>query len=43
MNCRPFILYEIIGQLLPNKLHAPQHGTLGVTCVYNGHVSYTML
>ena len=34
------VLYENIDQILPNKLHALQ---IGDTCVYNGHVFYTLL
>jgi len=37
------ILYENIDQILPNKLHGPMHYKIGVTCVYNGHVFYTLL
>jgi len=36
-------LYENIDQTLPNKLHGPMHHKIGVTCVYNGHVFYTLL
>jgi len=28
---------------LPNKLHGPMHYKIEVTCVYNGHVAYTMM
>jgi len=38
-----FVLYENIEQILPNKLHGPVHYKIGVTCVYNGHVFYTLL
>ena len=37
-----YILNENIDQIfpqLPNKLHGPMHYKVGVTCVYNGHVS----
>ena len=34
------VLYEKIDQILTNKLHAPMHYKIGVTCVYNGHVGY---
>ena len=34
------ILYEDIDR---SKLHGPMHYKLGVTCVYNGHVFYTLL
>jgi len=33
-------LYENIDQILLNKLHGPMHYTIGVTCVYTGHVFY---
>ena len=32
------LLYENIGQILPNKLHGSMHYKIGGTCVYNGHV-----
>ena len=28
---------------LRNKSHGPMHYKIGVTCVYNGHVFYTLL
>jgi len=37
------VLYESIDQILLNKLHGPMHYKIGVTCVYNGHVFYTLL
>jgi len=37
------LLYENMDQILPNKLHGPMHYHIGVTCVYNGHVFYTLL
>jgi len=37
------LLYENIDQILTNKLHGPMHYKIGVTCVYNGHVFYTLL
>ena len=39
------VLYENIDQILPNELHGPIHYTIvdAVTCVYNGHVLYTLL
>ena len=37
------ILYTNIGQKLQNKLHGPMHYEIGDTCVYNGHVFYTLL
>jgi len=37
------ILYEKIDLILPNKLHGPMHYKIGVTCVYNAHVFYTLL
>jgi len=36
------LFYENIDQILPNRLHRPMHYTIGVTCVYNGHVFYTL-
>jgi len=42
LNCE-HVLYETIDQILPNKLHGPMHYKIGVTCVYNGHVFYTLL
>jgi len=36
-------LYKNIDQILTNKLHGPMHYKIGVTCVYNGHVFYTLL
>jgi len=37
------VLYENIDQILPNKLNGPMHYKISVTCVYNGHVFYTVL
>jgi len=37
------VLYEDIDQVLPNKLYEPVHYKIGVTCVYNGHMFYTLL
>jgi len=37
------VLYENIDQILLNKLHGPIHYKVGVTCLYNGHVFYTLL
>ena len=37
------VVYENMGQILPNKLHGPMHYKIGVTCVYNGHMVYTLL
>ena len=34
---------ENIGQILPNILHGSMHYKIGVTCVYNGHVIYTLV
>jgi len=39
---RYVVLYENIDQILPNQLHGPMHYNIGVTCVYNGHVFYTL-
>jgi len=38
-----FLLYENIDLKLSNKLHELMHYKIGVTCVYNGHVIYTLL
>ena len=40
---RKWLLYENIDQILPNKLHGPMNYKIDVTCVYNGHVFYTLL
>ena len=37
------LLYKNIDKILPNKLHEPMYYKIGVTCVYNGHVFYTLL
>ena len=37
------VLYTNIDLKLRNKLHGPMHCKIGVTCVYNGHVFYTLL
>ena len=37
------VLYENIDQKLQNKLHGPMYYKIGVTCVYNGNVFYTLL
>ena len=37
------VLYENIYQIFQNKLHGPMHYKIGVTCVNNGHVFYTLL
>ena len=36
------VLYENIDQKLQNKLHGPLYYKIGVTCVYNGNVFYTL-
>ena len=38
-----YILFENIDQILPNKLHRLMHYKIGVKCVYNRHVFYTLL
>jgi len=43
LYCSTLVLYTNSDQTLPNKLHGPMHYKLGVTCVYNGHVFYTLL
>ena len=37
------VLHENIDQTLPDKSHVPMHYKIGVTCIYNGHVFYTLL
>jgi len=37
------LLYTNIDMKQPNKLHGPKYCKIGVTCVYNGHVFYTLL
>ena len=37
------ILYTNVDQKLWNKLYGPMHYKIGVTCVFNGHVVYTLL
>jgi len=36
-------LYTNIDLKLQNKSHGPMHYKIGVTCVYIGHVFYTLL
>ena len=43
VDCIYIVLYEIIDQTLPNKLHGLMHYKIGVTCEYNEHVFYTLL
>ena len=42
-SVQPLILYENIDQKLQIKLHGPMHYKIGDTCVYNGHMIYTLL
>jgi len=37
------VLHENIDLILPNKLHSPIQYKIVVTCVFNGHVFYTLL
>jgi len=37
------LLYTNIDMKQPTKLHGPMYCKIGVTCVYNGHVFYTLL
>ena len=37
------VLYTNIDLKLRNKSHGPMHCKIGVTCVYIGHVFYTLL
>ena len=37
------LLYENNDQILPNTLHGPMHYTIGVACIYNGHVFYSRI
>ena len=41
--CQRTVLYNNIDQTLPNKLDGPTHCNVGVTCVSNDHVFYTLL
>jgi len=36
-------LYTNIDWKLPNKSHGPIHYKIGVSCVYNRHMVYTLL
>jgi len=36
-------LYTNIDHLLQHKSHRPMHYKIGDTCVYNGHLLYTLL
>jgi len=38
-----YALHVNVDQTLPNRLHGPMYNKIGVTCVYNGHVSYFLL
>jgi len=38
-----YMLYGNIDQLLPNKLHGQMHYEIGVACVHNGHLLFTLL
>ena len=44
-NCYNLLeLYENIDQILPNKFHGSIiHYKIGVTCVFNGHMFYTLV
>ena len=42
-TARPIVLYTNIDLKLRNKSHGPMHYKIGVTCVYIGHVFYTLL
>ena len=37
------VLYENIDQILLNKSHGPMHYKIGVTCIYHGHVFFTLV
>jgi len=37
------LLYMNIDLKLWNKLHGPMYYKIGVTCVYSGHMFYTLL
>ena len=36
------VLYTNIDQKLQNKLHGPMHCKISVTCVFNGHLLYSL-
>ena len=38
-----YLLYENIDQTFLEKKHGPMHYKIGVTCVYNEHVFFTLL
>ena len=40
---KSMVLYTNIDLKLRNKSHGPMHYKIGVTCVYNEHVIYTLL
>ena len=37
------VLYENIDQIRLNKSHGPMHYKIGVTCIYHGHVFFTLV
>ena len=44
MNGRMYVVLHMnIDQTLSNKSHGPMHYKIGVTCVFNGHMFYTLL
>jgi len=43
INMESLVLYTNIDQTLLNKIHEPTYCKIGHTCVYNGHVFYTLL
>ena len=42
-NMQSIILYGNIDQTLLNQLHGPTHCKIGDTCIYSGHVFYTLV
>ena len=42
MDDERYVLYKNIDLTLRNKLHGPVHYQIGVTCVYNEHMVYTL-
>jgi len=43
VTCSIVLLYTNIDLKLRNKSHETMHYRTGVTCVYNGHMFYTLL
>jgi len=43
VTCSIVLLYTNIDLKLRNKSHETMHYRTGVTCIYNGHMFYTLL